>query len=284
MIVAVGTLPAPADTSCSRVSGVPVPRNGWRDTAWPRGSPREMHGSGGGIAGIREDRTEPLVGQRVVGIETQRDVVVQPRGRVVVGAQQQAGQVDVSRRQVRMARDSLREHPAGRGDGAAPHQQQAEFVERAGIVGATLQHRDQGLLGLLAPVGGGEHERAINFGVDRIACRELVPGAVGCGQAGAMRDRRHRHASRGVGGGRRRSGELRGDVAAKYRRADMIEPAVEIGPDLAADVGPALAEREILAQIGAVCGSIMHSNSAKRLRLRGRSASSECSRKNCSEA
>src|SRR5438128_478796 len=50
--------------------------------------------------------------------------------------------------------------------------------------------------------------------------------------------------------GRRRR-ELGGHVAVKDGGSDMIEPAVEIGPDLAADIGPAFAEREILAQIGA---------------------------------
>src|ERR1700740_2201896 len=57
---------------------------------------------------------------------------------------------------------------------------------------------------------------------------------------------------------RRRSrtrGELRRQVAVKRQRSDMGQPAVEIGPDLAADVGPALAERKILAQIGAVLGN-----------------------------
>ena len=34
----------------------------------------------------------------------------------------------------------------------------------------------------------------------------------------------------------------------------MVEFALEIGPDFAAHVGPALAEREILAEIGAVLG------------------------------
>src|ERR1700760_1031361 len=48
----------------------------------------------------------------------------------------------------------------------------------------------------------------------------------------------------------RRARELRGDFATKYRRPDMVEAALKIGPDLAADIGPALAEREILAEIG----------------------------------
>ena len=37
----------------------------------------------------------------------------------------------------------------------------------------------------------------------------------------------------------------------KDGRADMVEPAFEVGPDFAADIGPAFAEREILAEIGA---------------------------------
>ena len=36
----------------------------------------------------------------------------------------------------------------------------------------------------------------------------------------------------------------------EHRRADMIEAALEIGPDLAADIGPAFAEGKILAEIG----------------------------------
>src|SRR5207237_9286178 len=38
----------------------------------------------------------------------------------------------------------------------------------------------------------------------------------------------------------------------KDRRSDVIETAFEIGPDLAADIGPASAEREILAEISSV--------------------------------
>src|ERR1700761_6906961 len=55
--------------------------------------------------------------------------------------------------------------------------------------------------------------------------------------------------SRSIGGAHGR-GELRRDVALKHRRPDMIEPAFEIGPDFSAQIGPALAEREILTEIG----------------------------------
>src|SRR5258705_1186313 len=55
------------------------------------------------------------------------------------------------------------------------------------------------------------------------------------------------------GGIRRRScsrrGKLRRDIAVKDGRADMIEPALKIGPDLAADIGPASAEGKILAEV-----------------------------------
>src|ERR1700760_1135232 len=44
----------------------------------------------------------------------------------------------------------------------------------------------------------------------------------------------------------RRACELRGDIAPENRGADMIERTLKIGPDLAADIGPALAEREVL--------------------------------------
>src|SRR5262245_49231374 len=40
-----------------------------------------------------------------------------------------------------------------------------------------------------------------------------------------------------------RRSKLRGDFAMEDRRSDMVEAALEIGPDLAADIGPALAER-----------------------------------------
>src|SRR6476660_7605404 len=59
--------------------------------------------------------------------------------------------------------------------------------------------------------------------------------------------------SRRSGGIRRRHcgrGKLRGDVAVKDRRADMIEAALKVGPDLAPHIGPALAEGKILAQVG----------------------------------
>src|SRR5579864_4515666 len=51
-------------------------------------------------------------------------------------------------------------------------------------------------------------------------------------------------------GRQRWNGELRRDIAAEYRRADMIEAALDIGPDLAADIGPASTKRKILAEIG----------------------------------
>src|ERR1700742_740457 len=53
-----------------------------------------------------------------------------------------------------------------------------------------------------------------------------------------------------IGCGRRRP-KLRRHIAVEYRRADMIETTLEITPDLAADIRPALAEREVLAEIGA---------------------------------
>src|SRR5580698_3950338 len=51
----------------------------------------------------------------------------------------------------------------------------------------------------------------------------------------------------------RRACKLRGDVAPKYRWTDMVEAALKIGPDFTADIGPALAESEIFAEIGAGC-------------------------------
>ena len=36
----------------------------------------------------------------------------------------------------------------------------------------------------------------------------------------------------------------------KHRRTDVIEAAIKISPDFAADIRPALAERKILAEIG----------------------------------
>src|SRR5947209_1767974 len=45
--------------------------------------------------------------------------------------------------------------------------------------------------------------------------------------------------------------ELRSNIAVEDGGTDMVEAAVEIGPDLAAKIGPALAECKILAEIGA---------------------------------
>src|SRR5450631_1925592 len=50
--------------------------------------------------------------------------------------------------------------------------------------------------------------------------------------------------------GKRGRGKLRRNIAVIDRRADMIEAALQVGPDFAADIGPAFAEREILAEIG----------------------------------
>ena len=50
------------------------------------------------------------------------------------------------------------------------------------------------------------------------------------------------------------AGELRRQIAAKRHRPNVVKLAVEIGPDLAAHVGPALAESKILAQVSAVLG------------------------------
>src|ERR1700684_2995999 len=51
-------------------------------------------------------------------------------------------------------------------------------------------------------------------------------------------------------GGKRGCRKLRRDIAVIDRRPDMIEAALEVGPDFAADIGPAFAERKILAEIG----------------------------------
>src|SRR5579864_2040057 len=45
--------------------------------------------------------------------------------------------------------------------------------------------------------------------------------------------------------------ELRRDLAAVDGRTDMVEPALQVGPYFTADIGPALAEGKILAEIGA---------------------------------
>src|SRR5580692_10851861 len=43
--------------------------------------------------------------------------------------------------------------------------------------------------------------------------------------------------------------KLRRDIAMEHRGADMVEAALKISPDLAADIGPTLAEGEIFAEI-----------------------------------
>src|SRR4029079_14839979 len=55
--------------------------------------------------------------------------------------------------------------------------------------------------------------------------------------------------SRRIGSCRRRGCELPGDVAVEHRRPDVMRRALDLGPDLAADVGPALAEGEVLGEI-----------------------------------
>src|ERR1700722_570450 len=50
------------------------------------------------------------------------------------------------------------------------------------------------------------------------------------------------------------AGKLRRQIAAKRHRPNVVKLAVEVGPDLAAHVGPALAESKIFAQISAVLG------------------------------
>src|SRR5262249_7159619 len=59
------------------------------------------------------------------------------------------------------------------------------------------------------------------------------------GTAGGMRN------PSGRVGGRQRRRELRADIAAEDCGPDVIKPAFEVRPDLAANVGPAFAEREI---------------------------------------
>src|SRR4029450_7525089 len=46
-----------------------------------------------------------------------------------------------------------------------------------------------------------------------------------------------------------RRGKLRREIAVEDRRAAMAEAALKVGPDFAADIGPAFAEGKILAQI-----------------------------------
>src|SRR3954449_1224335 len=78
-------------------------------------------------------------------------------------------------------------------------------------------------------------------------CRRDNDGAAAaaaCGSpAGTISSNIGRHC------GRRACGKLQRNVAVEHGRTDMIETALDIGPDFAADIGPALAEREILAEI-----------------------------------
>src|SRR5713226_1686694 len=59
---------------------------------------------------------------------------------------------------------------------------------------------------------------------------------------------RRPYRSRGVRRGCSRC-KLRGEIAMKHGWTDVIEAALEISPDFAADIGPAFAERKILAEI-----------------------------------
>src|SRR6266851_2956177 len=60
---------------------------------------------------------------------------------------------------------------------------------------------------------------------------------------------RRPYRSRGVRRGGSRC-KLRGEIAMKHRPTDVIEATFKVGPDFAADIGPAFAERKILAEIG----------------------------------
>src|SRR6266851_5335040 len=55
--------------------------------------------------------------------------------------------------------------------------------------------------------------------------------------------------SRGVRRGCSRC-KLRREIAMKHGRTDVIEATFKVSPDFAADIGPAFAERKILAEIG----------------------------------
>ena len=76
------------------------------------------------------------MGLRVVRVEPECDIVMRPRSSMIVGAQQQVGQIDVPRGLSRMPLDRLGKNPAGCGDGAGLCQQQPELVEGAGMAGA----------------------------------------------------------------------------------------------------------------------------------------------------
>jgi hypothetical protein len=88
---------------------------------------------------------------------------------VLVGAQQEIGEVDMAHRIIGMVGDRFRIDPAGGIDGAHTGQQRSEFVERAEMRRRPAQDIDEGLLGFLPPVERAEQHRALDFGIDGVA-------------------------------------------------------------------------------------------------------------------
>ncbi len=120
------------------------------------------------LAEIGEHRTQSLMGLRMIGIDTQRGLVVLARLRVLVGAKQQICQVHMSRRITGVVMDGFGINPAGGVDSAHIRQQVSELVEYAEVRRRPSQNRDEGLLGFLPPVEGAEQHRALDFNPDGV--------------------------------------------------------------------------------------------------------------------
>jgi hypothetical protein len=91
---------------------------------------------------------------------------VHPRLFVLVGAEQEVGQVHSRHRVVGMVEDSLGIDAAGGVDRAHPGQKRSEFIERTEIRRPPAQDIDEGELRLLPPVQRPKQGRALDLGRD----------------------------------------------------------------------------------------------------------------------
>ena len=95
---AVGMLPPPDETSCSSATGGLAPRYGRVGNGMVAKALLEMIERPGAVAEIGQHSAESLMRRRVVRIDPQSFLVIAARLGVLVGAQQQVGEVHMPHR------------------------------------------------------------------------------------------------------------------------------------------------------------------------------------------
>ncbi len=110
----------------------------------------------------------------VLRIDLKSRLVMGARLFVLVGAQQEIGEVDMPHRVAGMIEDRFGIDAAGGVDRALACEQRSEFVERAEIGRPAAQYVDKGELGVVPAVQRAEQGRTLDFGCDGLIAVALA--------------------------------------------------------------------------------------------------------------